>query len=214
MKKIYLLFALAFFTTTVSAQKLQWGLRGGVNFLTTHTKKVDATINSEFKLSFHAGAILDINLFDGFYLQPGLYYTGKGGEFKDKTAIIENRPEMGDVKVNLSFIQMPILASYRIPLGNDNVLFHMNAGPYFAVGVGSGSIEDMISKEDAFGSGDEGDLKRFDCGLSLGCGLSVNKFYVGVNHDMGLVNLAKKYTYKLPDKYKNRSWNVSVGITF
>ena len=109
---------------------------------------------------------------------------------------------------------------------SDNVKWHINAGPYVAVGVGGKvkweeTYDGDTDKGDykAFGTADEdsdqekGGLKRFDAGLSFGTGVSINKFYVGLTYDLGLVNAADKDAWK-DYKMRNRNFSIGVGYNF
>ena len=109
---------------------------------------------------------------------------------------------------------------------SDNVKWHINAGPYVAVGVGGKVKWEVTDDGDtdkgdykAFGTADEdsdqekGGLKRFDAGLSFGTGVSINKFYVGLTYDLGLVNAADKDAWK-DYKMRNRNFSIGIGYTF
>lgn len=232
MKKLVLLAVLAAgMMFTAKAQENSWGIRAGFNLSTAGGDFKDYLKKSESgdrkaKAGFNIGVIYDWGISENFYLQPGLYYTMKGVKAKDKGSETENGETYSwdyQTKINLSYLELPILASYRIKI-SDNVKWHINAGPYFAVGVGGKfKIEEKDSYDgetdsykydyDAFGTSDKdagidedengnittkgvkGGLKRFDFGLSFGTGVDISKFYVGVKYDLGLTNIADKDQY-------------------
>lgn len=202
------------------AQENGFGVRAGLNLSTLRGDFKDALdADTKMKAGFNIGIIYDYGFSESFYIQPGLYYSMKGVKAEDK--------EESDAKItyNLSYLELPILASYRIAL-SDNTKWHINAGPYFAMGIGGKTkyeYEGESEKVDAFGESDDdsdkGDLKRFDFGLSFGTGVSFSKFYVGVKYDLGLSNIGQKDCwYKGEDetKAKIRTGNfaVSVGYNF
>lgn len=233
MKKLLLLTVLAAgMLFTAKAQENSWGIRAGFNLSNAGGDFKDFLKDSEMgdrkaKAGFNIGVIYDLGLSEHFYLQPGLFYSMKGVKAKDSGSETERDETYSwdnKITVNLSYLELPILASYRFNL-SDNVKWQINAGPHFAVGVGGKfkheSSEDGESydyKYDAFGTSDKdadidvddngniqvsgvkGGLKRFDFGLSFGTGVSFNKFYVGVKYDLGLTNIADKDQYK---KYNN-----------
>ena len=179
------------------------------------------------RLGFKIGVIYDWGLSKAFYIQPGLYFSTQSAHDSEK--------EDGDKyeqKWKLNYLPLSILASYRIAL-SDNMKLHINAGPYLALGLGgkvkwNATIGGEKYKGDykAFGttkSGDDesedesdnrkGGLKRFDAGLSFGIGVSIKKFYVGLNYDLGLANIADKDQWK-DYKIKNRNFSIGVGYNF
>ncbi|CCZ07238.1 porin family protein [Culturomica massiliensis] len=198
----------------VKAQEIKWGVKAGLNLTTAGKDLKDVMKDGDFdqktKVGFHIGAFLDWGLTENFYIQPGLYYANKGVKFENK------EDDSYKTKVNLSYLELPILASYRFSL-SDNIKWHVNAGPYLAYGIGGKfkyEGEEGDEKEDAFGTGeDEAGLKRFDFGLSFGTGVSFNAIYVGVKYDLGLTNIADKDSWD-DTKIKNRNFAVSVGYTF
>lgn len=218
MKKLFLVVAIVATVCGAQAQEFSWGVRAGLNIpnVSEKIKGEDGDWSSDYKsrVGFHVGVVADWGLTEAFYIQPGLYFTTKGAK-----ADYDGDTE----KINLNYLQLPILASYRFNLGQGDTKLHVNVGPYFALGV-SGKIkfeEDGDSyKIDAFGTADEdsdeekGGLKRFDSGLSFGAGVSVKKFYVGLNYELGLVNIADKDAFGDDYKLRNRNFNISVGYNF
>lgn len=227
MKKLILLVMLAAGMSVVSkGQESGFGIRAGLNLSNLRGDFKDAVDGSDVKMKagFHVGVIYDWGISESFYIQPGLYYNMKGVKAEDK--------EESSYKstYNLSYLEVPVLASYRIAL-SDRAKWQINAGPYFAVGVGGklkyeGDGEE--EKMDAFGKTeynedgegeDKGDLKRFDFGLSFGIGVSINQFYVGLKYDLGLSNIGEKdrwYKGEEESKAKIRTGNfaISVGYNF
>lgn len=206
MRKYFLMLAVIGMCCTAKAQESSWGLRLGPNFA-TFSEKVDegSATDYKYKVGYRIGVIGDLGLSENFYIQPGLYFNSIG-------AIQEI--DYRDVTVNLGYLQLPVLASYRIALNNSTKL-HLNAGPYIAYGI-SGKIKYEGEKVNAFGTGDdEGGLKRFDAGLSFGLGVSVNKFYWGVGYDLGLTELFDEDAWELDGvKTKNRNIFVTLGYNF
>ncbi len=194
--------AVAFAGLTASAQEVTWGVKAGANISNFKAKEGGFSSTNDSKVGFHVGAFLDWGLSQSFYIQPGLYFSQQGSK-NDAGGV--------DVKMNASYLKLPILASYRINLSGENIRLHINAGPYVAYGLG-GKIDDGTSKVDTFG--DDG-LKRFDAGLSVGLGVNFNKFYVGGGYDFGLANIVDKDYFGGNDaKMKSQNWNITVGFTF
>lgn len=229
MKKILMLAVLTVgMMFCANAQESGFGVRASMN-LSNVNNKYDGEIESgaskseyeyDFKnrIGFKIGVIYDWGLSESFYIQPGLYFTTRGAKYEDS-----DEDYKYEEKWNLNYLQLPILASYRIAL-SDNVKWHINAGPYLAYGLG-GKVkweETYDGEKDkgdykAFDTSDEdtdgGDLKRFDAGLSFGTGVSINKFYIGLTYDLGLTNIADKDGWE-DYKMKNRNFSIGVGFNF
>lgn len=229
MKKLLLVLALTTgiaFASNAQDKKLSLGVRAGVN---VSSIRADGTIGGydisdeyDFKsrTGFHVGAVLDWNVCGNFYIQPGLYFTTRGGKAEEA-----DDDYSYEEKWNMSFLQVPILASYRFDL-SDKVKWHINAGPYIGVGLGGkvkweeNDMGDTDSGDyDMFGTADDNSdeekngLKRFDAGLSFGTGVSFSNVYIGVSYDLGLCNLADKKAWDKA-KFKNGNFAVSVGYNF
>ncbi len=227
----------------VQAQESGFGVRASMNLSTINNKydgkdgsRSDNELDFKNRVGFNIGLIYDYGFTENFYIQPGLYFTTRGGK------IDETKMEDGQ-KWNLNYLQLPILASYRFTLA-DNIKLHINAGPYVAVGLGGkmkfeadgekydikafGTSKggDYDDEWDYYASGwddeddyydeegsEKGGLKRFDAGLTLGAGVSVNKFYIGLSYDLSLANIAEKKEW--PDmKIRNRNFSIGVGYNF
>lgn len=238
MKKLLVIIVCALATISgVNAQGVSFGVRAGLNVANAggdfkDNKNYGEDMDFKSKVGFHVGVIADIELSKSFYLQPGLYFSTKGLKAEDK----DNDADYSEkLNYNLNYLELPILASYRFNI-SDNVKWQINAGPYFALGVGgkmkttvTDEGEKMEYKSDAFGTEKEDDeeikggLKRFDAGLSFGTGISISKIYIGVKYDLGLANIADKKSEMWGGfgedgnkalKVRNRNFAVSVGYTF
>lgn len=221
MKKMVMLAVLtAGMLLSANAQEVKFGVKAGLNLSTAGGDMKDFIedigMDQKSHIGFHIGAFVDLGLTENFYIQPGLFYSNKGlkGELKEDDSY--------KLKMNLSYLEIPILASYRINL-SDNMKWHINAGPYLAYGIGGKIkfegelLEDEFDDLKAFDE-DEGDLKRFDFGLSFGTGVNFKSVYLGVKYDLGLTNIAgdswEGDEESSSTKIKNRNFSISVGYTF
>lgn len=234
MKRFILCAALAVgVTCAASAQdKIAFGVRAGVNINSLrYSGDAESSYNDlKSRAGFHVGVVMDWNVARNFYIQPGVYFATRGakGEWSESG---EDYSYKYTQKLNMSYLQIPVLASYRFPVSK-SVKIDVNVGPYIAIGLGGklkaeetetygGETGTYSDKIDIFGksSGDEirGDFKRFDAGLRFGAGVNIHKFHVGVSYDLGLTNLARTgddSMWNNKDKFRNGSFNVSVGYNF
>lgn len=218
MKKIFILFATVIFGMSVQAQSLwdsskpdhnfTFGVRGGINFASSDEDEATSS-----KTGFHIGAIVDYNIIKSFSISSGVYFTSKG--FKG------NYPEipLADVskatasKVTANYIQIPLLASFRI-VAPSGVQFHINVGPYYAYGISGKAVYkpydmtfDRSYDQDTFGN--EGFWKHNDFGLNAGVNVLIGKFVAGFSYDYGFADVSKVY-----GKFHNRNANITIGFNF
>ena len=199
----------SFFSTEKPEKGITWGIRAGFNLSNMSFSEEDESADS--KAGFNVGIGVDFPLLQSLYLQSGLYYTTKG--FKTSE---EDGGDKLEVKCTPQYLEIPVMASYRYNFGATTQL-QVNFGPYFAYGIGGkGKMtyeyegEKEEEKEDLFGK--DGFLNRFDAGLGIGAGLTLSKFYIGLNYQFGLANIAKD----AEDGYsvKNKNFSISVGYNF
>lgn len=175
---------------------VRFGIRGGLNL--SSLSFVESLEGSK-KTSFNAGFIVDIPLSNSFYIQPGLYYSNKGCKIEN---LISYDDFFGysekDCTWTLSYIEMPILASYRYDVVN-NVQLQVHAGPF--VGL---SVKNNIKP------GNWGGKAQVDFGMQFGAGvLFANHYYAGVGYDLGLL---KQNNHGA--KAKTRNFFVNIGYNF
>lgn len=105
MKKTFLV-AVVFILgiATSQAQVLQFGVKGGLNFANFTGGEVSS---DEFKsiTSFHAGAVMEVKVFENFAIQPELLYSTQGSELSG----------LGDqIKNELGYLSIPVLAKFYL----------------------------------------------------------------------------------------------------
>jgi len=151
----------------------KFGVRAGGGFATLTG---DASgLSSVF--NFHVGAVGDYAFSESFYLEPGLYFTKKGTSYD-----LEGYFSSESIDVDLYYLQLPVLASYRFNF-TDKFGLNLQAGPYAAFGLFGESGEGV----DSF---DEGVFKKFDAGLRLATGAQFSAFSVSLGYDLGLMNVS------------------------
>jgi hypothetical protein len=216
MKTKALLLAL---TTTAlafgsKAQTTTFGIRAGVNFQNINGKTYDdKDLNNKLKTGFNIGVNAEIPVAPDFYVQPGVLFSTKGAKDKNDD----------DIKVNLSYIEVPITFLYKPTLGTGKLL--LGIGPYVAFAVG-GKFTDSDNKEHDIKFKNEIVLtqwasdyyvKRLDVGGNLLAGYEFsNKFSFQLNAQLGMVKINPKIKDFAADKtkYKNTGFGVSLGYRF
>lgn len=196
-----------------------FGIRAGVNFQNINGKDfLDKKLDNKIKTGFHVGVNAEIPIATEFYLQPGVLFTTKGAKDKDDD----------DIKVNLSYIEVPINFLYKPELGMGKLL--LGIGPYIAFGIG-GKVSNSEGKEidvefnkevsatdyAAFPGYPPPFYKRFDAGGNLLVGYEFsNNFSVQLNAQLGMLNINSDIKDLSSDKtkFKNTGFGLSVGYRF
>lgn len=216
-QKLLLIVIFSFIVLNVTAQSLplSFGVKAGVN-LSNSSWDLDG-FDKKAKIGFQVGVTGEYAIAEGFYLQSGLSFTTKGSKIEIS--------QYSDAKltVNQTYLQLPIYAAYKIDIAPATKIA-FNVGPYFAYGLGGKTkiegFDDLDiegfgidGKYDTYGS--DGLLKRFDLGLGAGVSAEFGKIVVGINYELGLLNLANKSDGEDAGfKYKNRNASLTVGYKF
>ena len=143
---------------------------------------------------FHIGATADLRLSNTFHFCSGLIYSSKGYTYENKGGDI-------DEEGKAQFIDIPLLASIRLPLGT-SLKLAFNVGPYLALCAG-GKVKDNLSPslyDESFSSVYTG----FDYGLQAGVELIIS-YHLGLGID---------YQIGMQSKYANRNLMVGIGYRF
>jgi hypothetical protein len=200
-------------STKTSVGGTSFGIRAGVNFQNLNGQFAGDDLDFKIKTGFHVGVNAEIPLADEFYLQPGLLFSTKGGDWDDNN----------DTKTNISYLELPVNFLYKPILGAGKLL--LGAGPYAGYAIGGKVKGDNGDTDLEF----ESDLptgqalkyfytvKRFDFGANLLVGYEFsNKFSAQLNAQLGLANISPKVDGFDSDDYKtkNTGFGVSLGYRF
>ncbi len=177
-----------------------FGIRAGVNFQNLNGKDFnDDKLENKLKTGFHAGVNAEIPVGIDFYLQPGLLFTTKGA-----------KADVGDTKINLSYLELPINFVYKPELGEGRVI--IGFGPYAAYALG-GEVKDPDSDIE-FGD-QPNEWKRFDAGANLLAGYEFsNNLSFQLNAGLGLIRLNNRADNDNNTSIKNTGFGVSLGYRF
>ncbi|WP_276133230.1 porin family protein [Polluticoccus soli] len=210
MKKLFLLAASAcLFAVSANAQ-LRYGPEIGLN---VSKFDFDPDMGEEStNIGLRIGAAMDICITDHFTIQPGIYYSMRGGE-SDFT-LLGNDVEYN---VNLGYIEIPLLAEYYINAGPGR--FFLGLGPTASIAISGktktitttpGGVESKIEDDIDFGS-DINQLDRSDIGLMFNVGYDFDMgLFIRPFYHMGLSNLSNNSTFDA----HNRTFGVGVGWWF
>ncbi len=196
-------------------------MRAGLNISDLTVKADGLTIDLDSRVGFQLGGIVDIPLFNGFYIQPGLFVTSRGASLGEGKFHDEGKYYDYETKISPIYLNIPVLASFRGDVC-DWCNLQFNVGPYIGVGLG-GKVktpdEGVTVKFPFFGESavnePRGDMSRFDMGLSFGVGATfIKHWYVGFQYDMGLTNIALDNHEMRGTKVHNGNFAIQVGYNF
>ncbi len=223
---------------------ISYGIRAGFNLssfrgtLVNYYFEDDSNAKIKARPGFQIGAIVDIPVTYGFYVQPGLYFTTRGARY-----IIDEKDSYyydsyaEKVKFRPFYLQVPVLASFRANV-TKSLQVQLNTGPYLAVGLGgkvastweytidgttttgSSADEEVVYK--FFGTKESENVsrfgaKRFDFGWCFGAGLTISGgFYVGIQYDLGCVNMLLQNDdfWEYIDTMYNGNFAIQAGYNF
>jgi Outer membrane protein beta-barrel domain len=193
-----------------SSASLVFGIEAGANFSYASTESFGDKNNSERLANLQGGVFSNINLGNGFYLQPLLEYVGKGGDKTEATL-------SGDAW--MAYAELPVDVLYRPKIGMKH-LFFFGAGPYIAYGV-AGQLQDNASSSDVYNVFQDNPqpntpafLKRIDAGANLQAGVNFAKhFQFNIDGDFGLMNILN-YRESSGDHFRNTAFGATIGYLF
>ncbi|MBC7920551.1 MAG: PorT family protein [Ferruginibacter sp.] len=188
---------------------LKFGVKGGLNISQLYVDQPDAE-DENVKLGIHAGLFLKAPLSDFFAIQPELLFSSQGAKVTYRGSGLLGI-QSGEVRFNLNYIQLPILASITAgPL-------HFQAGPYISYLV-SANVKDLKDDGTVAGSRevDESDFRTFDYGLAGGLGVDVQGFQLGARYNYGLQEIGDSDSFvgELTRNSKNSVIQLYIGLGF
>lgn len=204
-KKVFgAVLALTLFTTMSYSQKIDFGIKGGVNYnFGGDLSEAPASIGESFqdiitgadaKAGFHFGLWTKIDVL-GLYIRPELIYTQLNNTYGANT---ENSRNEADFKTKK--LDIPLLVGAKIagPL-------HIFAGPSFQYILESDF--DVIGVDNI-------DTNDFSVGLQIGAGLELGKLGLDVRWEKGFSNDANGQFLNTSFSVDNRPNQIIFGLSY
>lgn len=209
----------------VQAQKAQ--IKAGVNLANVSVTDDGRVDDANMLTSFQVGVLGDVHLASILYLQPGIFFTGKGSKIEI------GRPTENFYAKQTSnpfYVEVPVNLVIKLPF-NDESHFFFGAGPYGAIGIAGKAKTDKkvlsftshtendieFSNDDPATFGEEegtglGVLKRFDYGLNGIVGVEGKKLVLSAGYGLGLAKLQSGSDNGADNNNKHRVLSFSLGI--
>lgn len=186
-------------------------LRAGINFQNLNGKNANGgNLNYSLKAGFNIGVLAEVPVASEFFIQPGVLFSTKGA--RDKNSFGGK-----DLKVNLSYIEIPVNLLYKPILGKGRTI--IGFGPYIAYAVGGKvkveGVDTNIKFANTISSSQESDtyFKRMDAGANFIFGYEMsNRVSAQLNAQLGLAKINPKVTgSNNKSSVKNTGFGVSLG---
>jgi hypothetical protein len=208
MKKICLVVATALIAASSFAQAHgTFDVRAGLNINSMRS-------DHDSKVGFNVGILGGYGGVIGF--QSGLILNTRGAQQTSRT----DSMKVCTSSISIYELQVPIFLIGTLDM-SEAVKFKFHAGPTFGFGIrGKETIEinstvseevNVYHKEAA--QGNKTRYKRFDLGLTLGGGLQIHRFYIGVGYNLGLINL-NNLTDDTQSAINPGSLMIDIGVSF
>lgn len=207
MKKVILSAIAIMVFGFVKAQEVKFGIKTGLN-LSNWTGDTRGT-NLKSIFGINAGGFAEIKVSDQFAIQPEILYSTQGTKSKNYGAYIDGRYYKGDIKMDLSYVNIPVMFKYS----TDGKSF-MEAGPQ----IGFLTSAKARTKLDGYSETVEQNVKEIfkalDFGLNIGVGYNFSQHLLAsLGYNIGLANIAKTESGD-DTKIHNSVFSLSMGYKF
>jgi hypothetical protein len=198
MKKIFLSVLTITIFSMVSHAQFKIGIKAGGNLNEQRINVSSGTMYAGDRLrGYHAGLISELHLGGNFYVQPQLLFSRKGATYFNSTST-------GEVKLRMSYVEVPVNVLYKITLPFGKAF----AGAGAAFGYAVGGSEQKKGVTTKLYSGTVKNWKREDISMNMLAGLEFNNgFFASLNYQRGFLDVYKGDEVAV----KNKSFAVSVG---
>lgn len=168
-----------------NAQDVKFGIKAGLN-LSSWTGDTQG-MNLRPRLGINVGGFAEIRFLDQFSIQPEILYSAQGTRFKNVGATVNGQYFKGDIKWNLSYINIPLMFKYTT-----NNKSYFEAGPQ----IGFLTSAKVATKLTQYSQTVEQDAKQMfeslDFGFNVGVGYNINEHLItNLRYTIGLSNIAK-----------------------
>ena len=192
------------------------GIMAGANYAKVNQDPQSSEITFDYKVRPVAGGFLGVKVNDVFSVEPQVLYSQKGTKIKGTGS---NSSLEGSVKV--SYIEMPLLGKFWIPVSDSQVKPFIFAGPYGAFKVsctvdGDLSVSATSSTDCDNTTQPKIRVKSTDFGATAGAGLEFKAgnqvVRVDARYTLGLTNINDDTSDT--SKIKHRAFAATVGLGF
>jgi hypothetical protein len=181
-------------------------IKGGLNLSKFRiSDTIDVYDNSNLNPGFHIGGSVIFPIHKALSLDLGLQFTTKGmrEEFDEE---FDGMSMSGKFTATLYYMEVPL--KLRLTHNFDQISVYGAFGPYVGLGLAGNIKSEFTFMGETISSTekiefDNDDLNRLDGGLVFEAGIEYQKFLVGLNYTMGLLDIGGQTT--------NQVYSLSLG---
>ncbi len=178
MKKL-LITLLTLVVTGTAFSQTTFGIKAGPNFSSMTSKSGDSKSTTHLIAGLAGGVYANLSLLPELYLQPALFYEGKGGS---------GQIEGYRLKTRLNYLVVPVDLLFKPEMRNGNGAWMIGLGPYFGYAFSAKRSGEQIESFDPIKNGY---FNRFDGGVDVQLGAEfVNRFSITAKADIGVINIS------------------------
>lgn len=187
------LIAAILMTTVAGAQKINLGIKAGVNMSSNTGNGMKGTLQQ----GFDVGAFSEIKLAKKWAIHPELYYSHRSSERADNfmTYYVTEGVANADKDIKLNYVSLPVLLSYNI-----SSVLSIQAGP---------QLNWLFFEDDNLLKNDRDAFKKTDLGIAGGVTLHLEKFRIYGRYTQGLSDVNG-----IDDRHAWKSKQLQFGVAF
>jgi len=188
-------------TLSASSYAQTFNIRAGFNLAKMEIGIPD-DFEENYKPGFHIGVTKDIPISEKFFFETGVLLSNKGNKivviFDPAFSTQEDDLIKSTGITDLYYLNFPLVLKRYINIKQSKV--YISGGGYMAVGlfgklINKASVRngEVINRKDNIDWGNEPHVdafQRFDSGLHLGLGVSVKNIEIGINYNLGILNIS------------------------
>lgn len=203
-------FCIVFLLLTVIAnaqsQSISIGVKGGISIPNLSAGGNETPLNTGYtsRLGPDAALFAQFHLSDAFSIQPMLEYSSQGGKKSGLQAfptpaeaalyfLFQNQPVPNylygnyNSEIKLSYLMLPVLAKYELPLGSSYFHVYADAGPFasYLLSAKLATRGSSLIYTDAQGTQPLSDIGSFSFDYDTSVVGSFNKFNAGIEGHFG-----------------------------
>jgi len=174
-KAILLAAVMSLLASGAFAQDFHFGVQAGANVSSLTGDDVETYLSGgdlSNKIGLVGGVILQLDLSAMFAISLEPYYTQKG---------ILTSSGGNDMTFDLSYVEVPLMLKYYIPLGP--VKPSIQAGGSLAFNTLAQAVQDGDSNP-------VDEISSTDVGVIAGVGLEIDKFLINIRYEIGLTDVS------------------------
>ncbi len=187
----FLLPALLLAAAPLAQAQTTFGLTAGLNVANVSFDGDDDfgdALEKQPRLGLVAGVFADIALSPQLAFHPELLYSQKGYKLSG-----DDGTDSGSITAQVDYLEVPLLLSYRIPVGQNGLALGLEAGPTLAYKLSTGvSCGGVVTDEVCDALEDDGfsdNVRSFDAGVAGGVTLGAGPFGVGLRYTQGVTTI-------------------------